>query len=308
MKYQSIAAVSLLLFNQGCHSTTKMLTRFIHLPLNKKIPLIKPASDIKPVKSNPPVTVWIHGTRFLPSGVMESYFYSKPGLNHYTSIESYFHQREIAQTLINSNPELFPAEHFYLYGWNGKLSFKEREKASRKLYQDLKAVRATYKKTYGAEPQIRLIAHSHGGNVILLLEQVKDSTDTDFFISEAILLATPVQKQTMDYACSSLFGKVYSFYSVLDIIQVMDPQGWQQKGTQSFFSERYFPINDKIEQISIKKNNRSIMHMDFVKLNFLEQLPKLLSEINTWKVQSALGASDWAQKNKCLCIKTKKTT
>ena len=252
------------------------------------------------------ITVWVHGTRFLPKGVMENFFYSKPGLNHYTSIESQYHQREIAETLIKSNPELFPVEHFYLFGWNGKLSFKEREKAARTLYHDLKLVRANHKKTYGTEPIIRMISHSHGGNVILLLEHVKDPTDKEFFINEVVLLATPVQKQTMNYARADIFGKVYSLYSILDVVQVMDPQGWQQKETDKFFSERYFPAHEKIEQVSIKKNNRSLMHMEFVQLKFLAKIPQLLAEIDAWQTNSTLCSSDWARKDKCLCINTKR--
>ena len=310
MRYQSIFSLFILFLSPGCIPTNKKtLTRILHHPPTQITPALKTNIDLQMHTTDPSsITVWVHGTRVLPRGVMESFFYSKPGLNHYTSIESYYHQREIAQTLIKSNPELFPAEHFYLFGWNGKLSFKEREKAARKLYHDLKVVRDQHKKIHGTEPIIRMISHSHGGNVILLLEQVKDPADTDFYIQEVILLATPVQKQTMNYARAQIFGKVYSLYSILDFVQVIDPQGLQQKDTDKIFSERYFPADEKIEQVAIKKNDRSIMHMEFVKLKFLAQIPYMLAEIDSWHSQSRLCASEWAKKDKCLCITTKRVS
>lgn len=97
----------------------------------------------------PSITIWVHGTRLLPDGMFEQFFFSKPGLNHYTSIDEKYHQRKLAATLIEADPEQFCAEYFYLFGWNGKLSFKEREIAARKLYLDLKQVRQEYKKNMG---------------------------------------------------------------------------------------------------------------------------------------------------------------
>lgn len=256
--------------------------------------------------SSPSITIWVHGTRLLPDGMFEEFFFSKPGLNHYTSIAAKYHQRRIAQTLIDADPELFPAEHFYLFGWNGKLSFKERELAARKLYLDLKTVRSEYKKKYGTEPVIRMIAHSHGGNVILLLAQVKDPEDTSFFINQAVLMGTPVQKQTKHYACADCFGKIYSLYSMLDILQIIDPQGLQQKETDALFSERFFPSHEKIEQVAIKMNDRSIMHIEFVKRKFISKIPQVLSEIDSWRKTTKLCGHDWARKDKCLCLNTKR--
>lgn len=253
----------------------------------------------------PPITVWIHGTRLLPQVIFKNFFYSKPGLNHYANLGPQFHQHKIAQMLIKSDPEHFAADTFYLFGWNGKLSFKERELAARKLYTDLRTVRTEYKKRYGATPSIQIVAHSHGGNVALLLDKVKDPSDTEFAIDQLILLATPIQKQTAHYAHSSLFGKIYSLYSMLDILQVIDPQGLNKEVKAPLFSERYLPRHEKIEQVAVKLNNRSLMHIEFVKLDFLSQLPHILSKIDDWKCKSKLCASDWAQRDKCICINTK---
>ena len=150
--------------------------------------------------------------------------------------------------------------------------------------------------------------HSHGGNVILLLAQVKDPEDTSFFVNQVILMGTPVQKHTKNYACADCFGKVYSLYSMLDILQIIDPQGLQQKETHALFSERFFPAHEKIEQVAIKLNDRSIMHIEFVKRKFIAQIPSIIAEIDSWRKSVKLCAHDWAKKDKCLCINTKRVS
>lgn len=254
---------------------------------------------------NPPITIWVHGTRLLPQGVLQKFFYSKPGLHHYTEIEPKYYQRKIAQTLINADPINYPAEEFYLFGWSGKLSFDERKKAAQVLYQDLKELINNYKNKYGTAPFIRMVAHSHGGNVILMLEEVKNDYDTDLVIDEVILLAVPVQTPTMNYICSPLFKKIYSLYSILDVLQVIDPQGLQQEDAP-LFSQRAFGCQEKIEQIAIKINDRSIMHIEFVKPQFLASLPAIIQEINKWRAHCAQCSHGWIHREKCLCIKIRK--
>lgn len=304
-----LALLSLISLIPGCMQIIqKPITRRFDIKSKPSMPTpLQTAIDVQnPHVAPPTITIWVHGTRLLPDGMFEQFFFSKPGLNHYTSIDKKYHQHRLAATLIQADPELFPAEHFYLFGWNGKLSFKEREIAARTLYTDLKVLREEYKKKYGAEPIIRMLAHSHGSNVILLLAKVRDLEDTSFFVNQLILLATPVQKETKNYACANCFGKVYSLYSMLDILQIIDPQGLQQKETQALFSERFFPAHEKIEQVAIKINNRSIMHIEFVKRKFMAQIPNILAEIDSWHQTSSLCANDWARKDKCLCINTKR--
>jgi hypothetical protein len=293
----------------GCMQIAqKSLTR--HVIVKKRAPATPPlkASLDLPGDSKPSINIWIHGTRLLPKGMFKNFFFSKSGLHHYAEIDEKYHQYQIAQTLINSDPALFPAATFYLFGWSGALSFKERENAARTLYADLKPIREEYIKTYGCKPHIRIVSHSHGGNIALLLDQVKDPSDTTFFIDELVLLACPVQTQTMHYACAPTFGKVYSLYSMLDVLQIVDPQGLQKEKSDQhvpLFSERFFPRNEKIEQVAIKINDRSIMHIEFVKLKFLAHIPAILAEIEHWHTLSKLSEHEWATRNKCLCLNTK---
>lgn len=279
-----------------------------HVSLKKSsIPPIKTSIDLQ-TEQKPTINIWIHGTRLLPKGMFQNFFFSKYGLHHYAEIGSKYHQYQIAQTLINADPNSFPASTFYLFGWSGALSFKERENAARKLYADLKSIRETYIKNYSSEPYIRILSHSHGGNIALLLDRVKDPSDSNFFINELVLLACPVQTQTMHCAQAATFGKVYSLYSMLDVLQIVDPQGLQKEKHEQhvpLFSERFFPRHEKIEQVAIKMNDRSIMHIEFVKLKFLAQIPSILAEIEHWHNLSNLSNHEWATRNKCLCLNTK---
>ena len=54
---------------------------------------------------------------------------------------------------------------------------------------------------------------------------------------------------------------------MLDIMQVIDPQGLHKEVKAPLFSERFLPRNEKIEQVAIKINDRSLMHIEFVKLH-----------------------------------------
>jgi hypothetical protein len=303
---KKIALAGLILgFIPGCMQLSqKPLVKRINLKTSA--PIATSIDATTNFAQNPPITIWIHGTRLLPKGMFQKFFYSKPGLHHYATIDPKFHLHKIAATLSASDPYLFPAQTFYLFGWSGMLSFKEREIAARRFYDELKLLRLEYVASYGHEPEIRIICHSHGGNIALLLEKVKDPADVSFFVKDLILLACPVQTQTMEYASAPLFGKVYSLYSILDVMQVVDPQGLQKEDNSQhvpLFSQRFFPHNEKIEQVAIKKNDRSLMHIEFVQLQFLAQIPQILAEIESW--HTSTKAPDWHCRDKCLCINTK---
>ena len=121
-------------------------------------------------------------------------------------------------------------------------------KAAKDLYNSLKSLIREYKSLYGITPKIRLIGHSHGGNVILnLVPIVKQAHDDAFHVNEVVLLACPCQNATKDYALDPLFEKVYSLSSKFDFVQVIDPQGLYNlkeklfdKNSPPLFSERYF--------------------------------------------------------------------
>lgn len=115
-----------------------------------------------------------------------------------------------------------PSTELYSFGWTGLLSPQARRKAAQKFYDAIAQLVDRIKKE-GYNPRIRIIAYSHGGNVALLLgEVVRNKGYTSFHIDELVLISTPVHINTQRYLKSSLFKKVYLFYSKGDNIQSSD--------------------------------------------------------------------------------------
>lgn len=239
----------------------------------------------------PTITIWIHGTKgtvnHIPLDSLKRFFDCKPGLNPAHNLCECHHHRQIADVLITHDPLRFPAEHFYLFGWNGKLSYEERENTARMLYNEIKALIIRYKKQLGTSPKIRLITHSHGGNVALNLAKVKDVMDTEFTIDELILLACPVQTKTVHLIKDPLFKKIYSLYSTRDFIQILDPLEIIHNVKEKrfpLFSQRKFPDQPNLRQIVVKRKKRAISHVEFMLENFLTTLPIILNELDTTTV------------------------
>lgn len=249
------------------------------------------------------VTIWVHGTMIppLPKRVRESHFHRNLGL---APISDYFQNTtittnaplslvSIANALHNSAPSIFALEDYYVFGWSAKPSFSERENAAKHLYTELIKLRDEYISSYGDIPFIRIISHSHGGNVVLNLASISQD-NKDFYIDEIILLACPVQEKTAASIKAPCFKEVYAFYSDADIIQIIDPQGlYPKNSTKSIFSKRKFEGLSNFYQAQIKINNKSLGHMDFISPHFLCHLPELCIETKEFDESIILNQKDY---------------
>ncbi|MBA3752143.1 hypothetical protein H0X06_05140 [Candidatus Dependentiae bacterium] len=249
---------------------------------------------------NPTVTIFIHGT--LPPKLLlkipiikKSVWYPK-GLHPLVSLEDEFRLASVTRALCAEDPELFNKEFFYLFGWSGELSSKKRRKASKKLAHALLSLKAQYE-TKGISISLRLITHSHGGNVALHLAEF--FTDTlPFTIDELILLACPVQRKTESYINHPLFCSILSLHSHLDIAQRIDPQGIsnflesvQFKGLKStvsdignlgpLFSQAHFKPATHLRQVYVKYNSRALLHNDFISERYMRSLPAFMRSRQT---------------------------
>lgn len=232
------------------------------------------------------VTIWVHGTqRFAKyfSWIVGNFFYAIPGLNKAELLEKKYHLRKMAESISSRDPINYPFDKFYFFGWSGELSFTARLNAAKRLYKELKRFIAKYDKKYGEKPKITFITHSHGGNVVLNLVKAKLEDECDLCISKVILLACPVQEKTKNYVKDKIFPEVISYYSTLDILQVIDPQGLyvksrMRKKRDSFFSERKFEPSSNLKQFQIKINNRGIFHIEFLFKRFTNILPDLVEK------------------------------
>ncbi len=160
------------------------------------------------------INIFIHGT-LLPKTILQIrplhvFFHCPSGLIKADTLNQKLHLASLTHALSNG----FKGD-YYVFGWSGKLNPLERKLAAADLYKSLQEI---------ATPDtfIRLISHSHGGNVAL---HTKDLSDGSFAIDELILLACPVQKETAQNVTHRFFKKVYSIHSHYDLIQVIDPQG-----------------------------------------------------------------------------------
>lgn len=242
---------------------------------------------IVPDEANAMITIFVHGTRLFPKFYPQELFYSPEGFMHISQLEETSHMHTIAQALAKADPKKFNVQSFYTFGWNGNLDFQERKKAAVNLYKAIKWLIKEFFAKHGKIPRIRLITHSHGGNVALNLVAVaKELQDTEFYIDELILLACPVQDETKACIADPLFGRVYSLCSCNDLLQVIDPQRlYKGKEKAPLFSERYFETHPRLFQAKIKHRGRYILHIEFLKKYFYTQLPNILNAMDTWYEQ-----------------------
>lgn len=232
-----------------------------------------------------PITVWVHGTR--PSTLMpesldqqvkksiDSLSLCPPGLNHASTINPASRHCTAAHVLSRADPQQFPIDSFYLFGWSGELDTQARKDAAQVLYNALKQLITDYFTQYGSPPLITIISHSHGGNVVLNLATLCE--ENELWIERLVLMACPVQRETAHLIAHGMFKKIYALYSRADLVQVMDPQRLhpfreiaQQflenkkpsvlksiqeaylRGQQNpLFSERHFPERTNLVHISL---------------------------------------------------------
>lgn len=246
-------------------------------------------SEPKTAAPVPPITIWVHGTQLVSGKLLHKLCFSPKGLTKICDIDEIYQSQKVGYMLSDLDSSRFNRQHYYLFGWSGKLSFSERKKAAQDLYEHLKNLSTEYQTRYGVKPKIRLITHSHGGNVALNLASVSSSND-DISIEELVLLGCPIQHETAHKAQHPMFKKIYSFFSTLDTLQVIDPQGlqkWDKDGLpkdmpykRRLLSDRCFVPHPKIKQIQIKMHGRGIMHVEFLLTKFLKLLPALLHEVD----------------------------
>jgi hypothetical protein len=232
------------------------------------------------------------------------------------SLSQKYHLRQIADVLSQTDPHEYNQKHVYIYGWSGKLSAQTRREEAKKLYYALTLLRHRYIKTYNVEPRIRLITHSHGGNIALYLPEIKPALDKNFAITELILLACPVQARTMYAIHDALFKRVYSLYSTLDMVQILAPQmfccsrdvGGKKIGYASkvpLISSRRFLPDAKLSQIKIKVNGHAVFHTFFSSACFMRMLPRVIAEIDSWQKESPQYPNDKPTMRRLLSIRTR---
>jgi hypothetical protein len=179
--------------------------------------------------------------------------------------------------------------YFYTFGWSGLMSQRRRALEAIRFYNAVNEKLAEYH-AKGIYPKIRVLAHSHGGNLLAYVGAIDGVLSNEenggeaftllkerynklpvkrevlnnkgqkrfdykpelpgFFIDELILWGVPIQPETENLFASSVFKKCYHFYSNDDIVQRAD---WVS--TKQGYSNRRFDLtidsNKKLVQSRI---------------------------------------------------------
>lgn len=272
----------------------------------------------------PIITVWIHGTQ--PDGHLPPFLQNLTksvthmlcgdikGLHRTAELDALHYPFLRAKTLAAANPALFQSEHLYTFGWSGNLSLNARKVAAHDLFGALKTLVTSYLEKYSSSPEIILISHSHGGNVILHLAEIEDPDGFKLSVSKAILLACPVQNHTSHLIQSPVFKRIYSLHSHTDMIQIADPQGLHHKKQRHtpLLSARHFNCHPNLAQALIRwkdfplwlpedhfynnpamkalikgttainyiKRSRGLFHVEFNLPPFVRKLPAIIEQLD----------------------------
>lgn len=227
----------------------------------------------------PRLTVWVHGTTIraiVPIKIAGFHFESKLMALEELRSGSYAYQRVLA--LNQSDSMMFPLNSFYLFRWNGMLNQHERLAAAQKLYQDLSEKIKQLKQQTGLDPIVTIIAHSHGGNIVLNLAALNSKNQSKIVIHNLILLACPVQDSTADWINHETFEKAYIFYSSADWIQRLALQNGRRLADRKF--DKIANTNDKLVHVKTSWKNYRLWHNDFKGLAFVAKLPGSLKMID----------------------------
>lgn len=229
----------------------------------------------------PTITVFVHGTRLFPKFAAQEQFYSANGMIKISDLDpSYKAIHMMASELTRLDPKRFCYDRFYTFGWEGELDFNARLETAKVLYKELNRIVDEYEKKHGVRPHLRLIAHSHGCNVVLNLATAKDKNNR--LTMDIVLLACPVQDETKDLINDPIFNKRYALCSMGDLVQVIDPQGLQRDHCKQLFSSRWFPRYSGVIQAKVKIKGRAILHIEFILERFIKRLPEILDVMDMW--------------------------
>lgn len=298
--FKSTCMLCILIFLGGCGKKITYERKKIFLPAIPRTNLELQASD---PAITPTITVWIHGTQILPHPILSRIFHGPHGLVKATDFDPQYHLFSIVATLGQTDPTNYPFDHTYLFGWEGSLSFKERRHAAIRLHNQLKELVQKYQKMYGTHPKIRIITHSHGGNVALNLARIHDANS--FVVDELIMLACPVQKKTEHLINSNIFKEIFIIYSSIDMIQCIDPQGlYPQKDMRPFFSKKRFEYAPHIMQVKIKLDGHTLLHSDFIRTRFVKLIPGIVEQMREWHTTHGDEIYKKGDAHQLLCVYT----
>lgn len=225
----------------------------------------------------PSITVYVHGSQNATKLLSKDIWYCQQGLHHVDELPSTSLFVQDAQLLQQGDSLLFNRAHYYTFGWSGKVNFAVREKAGRDLYDAIKILLHKYHQQYGTYPVVRIITHSHGGNIVLNMVKELPFFAGNTVELELILLACPVQKVTEKLINHPGIARSYVLYSTFDLIQKLDFYKYEGK---RYWPKRMFePETSNCSQVLVKVNGKRLAHTDFCH-SIVRHIPEIVGAVN----------------------------
>lgn len=225
------------------------------------------------------VTIYVHGTttavglKFLGKFCKDVSF-GAPGIHHVNCLPDNALLHQDIELLQQRDPIRFCSEHFYTFGWSGKLNFAARAHDGKILYKELIKLLEHYKTKYGYYPHVRLMTFSHGGNVALNMVKHLPFCRNEHIHLELLLIACPVQKTTEHLIEHAEIDQVYVISSSRDLLQVVD---YYYHDDHGYFPDRFFHTKkSNCTQVKVEINNRGLGHIDLMR-SFMIHLPYVLN-------------------------------
>ncbi|MBP7854483.1 hypothetical protein KAZ82_00940 [Candidatus Babeliales bacterium] len=229
------------------------------------------------------INVFVHGTypakKLLDhkKSPVRHMIHAEHGLSLAKDLPKHYHFYQAAIGCDSYDSHQFDVNHFYTWGWHSSnVRPQHRCNEGKKLYE---SVNELLQKHYILNQKItvRFIGSSHGGNVVLNALQWLPFDRHDVSV-EVVLLGTPIQEHTRLFINCPYISKAYSYYSTKDWIQRVDAQRFHKNSKKGvpFWSSRTFQDSDRVLQIELKVNGKSISHGKYRRL--FKHIPKMLCE------------------------------
>ncbi|MGE0206815.1 MAG: hypothetical protein AB7R69_03095 [Candidatus Babeliales bacterium] len=159
--------------------------------------------------------------------------------------------------MLAPHPNKSIEHHYYTFGWSGLLSPRIRYLEAKIFYDQMLKEFEHFFNNDHYNVKIHIIGYSHGANVALKLAEVYKKEGYDktkkIIVDELILMGAPILPETDYLLNSSLFKKVYHFYSYGDRVQRLDFFSLDRVFSNRKFHDRSdFSVPEKIVQINIK--------------------------------------------------------
>lgn len=221
----------------------------------------------------PSITIYVHGSQNATKLLPKDIWYCGQGLHHISKLPKASLFVQDALLLQKGNSNLFDFEHYYTFGWSGKVNFDVRKKAGYDLFEAVQSLLMKYADQYGHYPTVRIITNSHGGNIALHMVEHLPFFKGEKIALELIMLACPVQKVTETLINHSGITRSYVLYSTFDLIQKLDFYTYEGK--------RYFPARtfastaSNCSQILVKVNGKRLTHTDFCH-SIMRHIPEII--------------------------------